>query len=223
MSDHPDYRIILADQFRQKLLTAVIFLHTVIKHPRAQPKGERTHLGSQCSPVARKGREVKKKKKSGKTLLESRWAGSRGGIAGRKAGPIGPLPAAWLHLLEVSHLQEQHPAIKQLGGAGILHPEHSTFLTLIWYFSNTPPTDTPPLSLHTRSWLLNINSHSAPGCIQGWAWSLFPQQDLVAMVLCLSPLSRIKSVWLCFNKYHSIICFSLNKVHCDFFHPNNTP
>lgn len=175
MSDHPDYRIILADQFRQKLLTAVIFLHTVIKHPRAQPKGERTHLGSQCSPVARKGREVKKKKKSGKTLLESRWAGSRGGIAGRKAGPIGPLPAAWLHLLEVSHLQEQHPAIKQLGG-GILHPEHSTFLTLIWYFSNTPP-----LTLHTSPCTHAVGS-----------WISIPTQLLAAFRVEPDPFSHSK-------------------------------
>lgn len=31
MSDHPDYRIILVDQFSQKLLVAVTFLDTLIE------------------------------------------------------------------------------------------------------------------------------------------------------------------------------------------------
>jgi hypothetical protein len=145
-------------------------------------------------------------KKDGKSLLYPRGSGSRERIASR------------------SGLYKSRPT-----PTGLLHSKHSTFLTLAGYFSRIPSPDTPPgARTHTHT---HTHTHLAPEYqfpVGPWLHSGLslipsPQKDLVAMVLCLSPLFWTKSAWLCFNKYHSIICFSLNKDHCGFLHANNTP
>lgn len=64
MSDHPDYRIILVDQFSQKLLVAVTFLDTLIGRLKDRVSGEDlsglTVWGDE-NHDGRKGRETKER------------------------------------------------------------------------------------------------------------------------------------------------------------------